>query len=320
MFGYSYKLRPIELSDAQFILDVRLEDEKKSKYIHKIENNIKLQEKWLNEYFERENDYYFVIENLFSKEKEGLIGIYNIDGKSAEWGRWILKGGSLASFESVMLIYNVGFEKLGLEEMYTKTISENKQVVNFHTELGAKNRQIITNGVELENITYDVTEQYVTKEIYSTEIKNKLKERCKKLFERNVKIYNGKFKFHHYGIASKNIQTGFEKCKTDYVQSDGFEDELQGVKGLFIESDTKPRLELLENLPNSHTLDYFINNNIECYHAGYLVDDYTKIYNFFINNLGAKIISDTKISKYFKGRICFLMLKNKEITELIEAV
>lgn len=319
-FGYNYKLRPVELSDAQFIIDTRLEDEKKSKYIHKIKNDITLQENWLKEYFSRENDYYFVIENLFTGEKEGLISIYNIDGTKAEWGRWVLKNGSLASYEGVMLMYNIGFCKLGLEEIYTNTIKDNKPVVAFHEQLGANFRKIIPEAFEIENQKYDAVEQYVTKSMYDKDIKNKLEEKSKKLFERNLRLNIGNLKFHHYGVAAQNIESSFENYKTEYEKGGRFEDELQGVKGLFINSESKPTLELLENLPNAHTLDYFINNNTEIYHAGYLVENYQKGYDFLINKLGAKIVSDTKESKYFKGKICFLMLKNKKIIELIEII
>ena len=317
-FGYNYKLRPVELSDAQFIIDTRLEDENKSKFLHKIKNDVSIQENWIKEYFNREKDYYFVIENLFSGEKEGLISIYNIDGKKAEWGRWVLKNGSLASYESAMLLYNIGFDKLGLEEIYTKTIKDNRQVVAFHERLGANFRKVIPVVSETEK--YDLAEQYVTKTMYEKEIKGKLEEKCIKLFERNLKFAAGNLRFHHYGVAVKNIDQAWNKYKTEYQKGDCFEDELQGVKGLFINSETKPSLELLENLPGYHTLDYFINNNIEIYHTGYLVENYQKVYDFYTEKLGAKIVSDSKESKYFKGRICFLMLKNKKIIELIEDI
>ena len=37
--GYAYSLRPITLDDAQFIIDIRLEDEDRNKFIHKIGGN-----------------------------------------------------------------------------------------------------------------------------------------------------------------------------------------------------------------------------------------------------------------------------------------
>ena len=315
--GYSYRLRPVELEDAQFIIDTRLEDAEKSQFVHKISSDVNLQIDWLNNYFERENDYYFVIENLFTGESEGLISIYNVKDKKAEWGRWVLKSGSLASIEGVNLLYRVAFEKLNLEELYTMTITDNASVVDFHTGINAKLRKIHKDAVTLEGKVYDIAEQYIDKDYYYSTVKENLDNKCRKLFERNIKSNVGKFKFHHFGVATENIEKAF-KDYPDYIRGDYFEDTNQEVKGLFINSESLPTLELLENLPNSHTLDNFIKNNVKIYHAGYLVEDIEKMYKFFIEKLNAKIVSDMKISTYFKKRICFLMLKNKEIIELVE--
>src|SRR5574344_827291 len=93
--GYGYCLRPVTVDDAQFIINVRLEDENRNKFIHKISHDINAQITWINNYLVKEDDYYFVVENLLTGEAEGLIGIYNINGKSAEWGRWVIKKGSM---------------------------------------------------------------------------------------------------------------------------------------------------------------------------------------------------------------------------------
>lgn len=93
-----------------------------------------------------------------------------------------------------------------------------------------------------------------------------------------------------------------------------------GVKGLFMVSDYKlPRLELLENLDNYNTLTPYLTRKSKIYHAGYLVKNIEKTRVFLTEQLGTKIISDLKQSVYFKKRVCFLMLKNKKMIELIEA-
>ena len=58
--GYSYRLRPVKKSDAAFIVEARLEDAARNQYIHPISENVSLQEAWLDRYFEREGDYYFI--------------------------------------------------------------------------------------------------------------------------------------------------------------------------------------------------------------------------------------------------------------------
>ncbi len=318
MSGFSYRLIPVETEDAQFIVDTRLEDEKKSEFVHEISPDVNIQIEWLNKYFEREGDYYFVAENLFTKKKEGLISIYNVKGTKAEWGRWVFKQGSLGALESVNLIYKIAFEKLGLSELYTKTIENNTAVVNFHKSINAKFRAILKDEFELNGKKYNAVEQYVDKDYYFSTLEENLDLKCQKLFERNMKNVIGSFNFHHYGVACLNIDEEFNKYK-NYNKSDYFMDEVQGVKGLFITSDCKlPTMELLENLKNSNTVTPYLGLKSGIYHAGYLTKDIQKTYNFLINTLGAKVISDMKPSAYFKKRICFLMLKNTKIIELIE--
>ena len=82
-------------------------------------------------------------------------------------------------------------------------------------------------------------------------------------------------------------------------------------------ADGQPRLELLENLDNSTTLDYWINNKNKMYHFAYYVENIEKALEIFKNNR-FKVISPLKKSVYFHKRICFLMLPNTYIIELIE--
>ena len=90
--------------------------------MHRVSNDLEAQRRWLTGYFERPADYYFLIENRGTGQREGTAGIYNLDRIFAEWGRWIVRAGSLAALESACLIYRVGFEVLGLESIYCPTI------------------------------------------------------------------------------------------------------------------------------------------------------------------------------------------------------
>ena len=119
--GFGYRIRPVKLSDAQFIIDARLEDSERNRFIHTISHDIEEQERWINAYFEREGDYYFIVENRLTGQPEGLIGIYDVKDGKAEWGRWVIKKGSFAAVESVDLVYRAAFEKIGLEELYCRT-------------------------------------------------------------------------------------------------------------------------------------------------------------------------------------------------------
>jgi RimJ/RimL family protein N-acetyltransferase len=160
--GFAFRLRPIALSDAKFIVELR-NDSTLTKYLHPISPLVKDQEAYLENYFTREGDYYFVIERM---NPEGLIALYNIDknAKKAEFGRWVLRRGSQAAVESALLLYQVAFNHLNLERVYCHTIKENHKVVSFHNSCGLTTERILRQHVTLNNIYYDVVEQRLIRE------------------------------------------------------------------------------------------------------------------------------------------------------------
>ena len=115
--GLGYSLRPVPLSDARFILKIRLEDMNRTQYIHEIPDDIELEENWIRKYFQRNGDFFFIIENKITGQPEGTIAIYDMEDGRAEWGRWVVQKGSLAAVESVDLIYKAAFQKLNLREL-----------------------------------------------------------------------------------------------------------------------------------------------------------------------------------------------------------
>ena len=136
--GVGFRLRPVSLDDAAFIVELRTDPER-AKHLHATSPKIEDQIAWTNKYFERDGDWYFVVEHIASGRKEGAIAIYNYDAaeRTAEWGRWILRNGSLAASESAALIYDIGFDELDLASMYTNTEEVNEPVVSFHTSFGS---------------------------------------------------------------------------------------------------------------------------------------------------------------------------------------
>lgn len=317
--GYGYLLRPVRLEDAQFIIDVRLEDQSRNQFIHKISPDIKQQEEWITKYLKREGDYYFVIENILTKKQEGLISIYNVSDGRAEWGRWVIQKGSMAAVESVNLIYKIAFEKLNLYELYSCTVEDNKAVVSFHKSIGQKLRAIHHNAVILENREYNVVEQFVDKDYYYTTVEELLSEKSEKIFLRNLRNQLGRLDFHHIGVATSDIKKeqhifsmlGYKK------ESEYFEDPEQGIKGVFMIAKNQPRIELLENMENRNTLTYFVESGKKIYHFAYFVDNIDNAISI-LSNCRIRIVSPLKMSTYFKNRICFLVLPNKFLIELIE--
>lgn len=140
--GYSLRLRPIGDEDAEFVVKLR-GDPSLNRHLHAGAVSTADQVAWFADYYRRTDDFYFVAEHRETESPEGVIGIYDVASGWAEWGRWIMQPGSLAATESAWLIYRVGFELLGLDGMYCRTVAENAGVVSFHDSCGVRERRVI---------------------------------------------------------------------------------------------------------------------------------------------------------------------------------
>lgn len=144
--GFGHRLRPVERGDAANILDLRTDPEL-GRFLNPTAAGLEAQESWIEAQRARAGDHYFVIETLAGRW-EGVIGLYGISGASAEWGRWILRRGSLAASASVLLLLRFGFDELGLGRVYCRTMAQNSAVISFHDSCAYTNRSphIDTNG------------------------------------------------------------------------------------------------------------------------------------------------------------------------------
>lgn len=317
--GYAYRLRPIQSDDAEFVIQVRLEDPDRNRFLHSIPNDIQLQKDWINQYYLRSGDYYFVIENRLTGKKEGLIAFYNESNGKAEWGRWVLKKGSLAAIESVYLLYRIAFEQIGLNELYCLTLSDNKSVVAFHTSLGEKTRSINEQFVEMDGEKKPCVEQYSDRDNFYEKIAPNAIRQSQRVFLHNLQGELGSFSFHHVGVATRNIarELPFYTLLGYKPESNTFEDPFQKIRGMFLIAKNQPRLELLENMDDSHTLDIPLKQGQKYYHLAYQTENIEAAIEIFKRNR-ARVISEMKPSVYFGKRICFLILPNMGMIELIE--
>ena len=318
--GINYRLRPVRLTDAEFIINVRLEDLERNCFINKISSDIGLQEQWITNYLSRDDDYYFVVENLLDGKPEGLISVYDINDGRGEWGRWVIKKSSLAAIESVDLLFKVAFEYIGLSEVYCRTIEDNHAVVSFHDALKELRRGVLTNHTKINGVDYNVVEHYVSREYYYEHIRETLEDKASIIYKRNLKRLFGDIEFHHIGVAATHIEKEFSVYRTFGYRREGneFVDETQGIKGQFIVSAEGPRLELLENLPGRDTLTKWTDANIKNYHFAYKVKNFDAMLES-VKHKRIRPLTKPAISSYFKTRICFFVLPNKFIVELIEA-
>jgi RimJ/RimL family protein N-acetyltransferase len=132
--GYAFGLRPVAESDAAYIVDLR---SRAGKYLNRAANTIERQTTWLHAYFARADDYYFVVETIDGRHREGLIGIYDVRlGVAGEWGRWVIEPASNSAVESALLLYRFAFEELSLEQVCCRTLCTNAKVVAFHDSCG----------------------------------------------------------------------------------------------------------------------------------------------------------------------------------------
>ena len=162
--GFAFGLRPITLEDAEFIVQLR-SDPDRTRFLHPIPLSIEAQRAYLEQYFDRENDYYFVVERDRDSSREGLVGIYHVDPEegTAEWGRWILRAASLASVESALRTYQAAFECLHLEEVRAHTVVDNRSVVSFHDHCGLRRRAVRRGYYAIGGRTYDVVEHVLNR-------------------------------------------------------------------------------------------------------------------------------------------------------------
>lgn len=163
--GDAFSLRPVMPEDSEFIVALRI-DKSLSRFIHATSADPAAQRAWIERYFEREGDYYFIIENRVTRTPEGTISIHDADPDrvTAEWGRWILRPQSLASVESVMLVYRVAFARLGLQSIYCRTLAENKKVVSFHTSCGLETVGVVSGAFTIDGRPRDAVEQRLTRD------------------------------------------------------------------------------------------------------------------------------------------------------------
>jgi RimJ/RimL family protein N-acetyltransferase len=134
--GFGVRLRPVELADAAFIVWLRNLDFVKGR-IGDSATDLAGQETWLEAWFEREGDYYFIAESLGGIPL-GTIGIYDMLGTSAEQGRFIMRPEALAAVPSALLSQDMAFGVFGLTELRASSVSTNVAVHSLTRKCGFK--------------------------------------------------------------------------------------------------------------------------------------------------------------------------------------
>jgi len=135
--GKTLVFRNAEVLDAEFILSLR-SDSNKSRYLSQTSSEFSTQVAWLNDYAEKTDQAYFIIESK-DGEKLGTIRIYDAKNDSFCWGSWILKDGAhqSAAIESTLMVYSYAIYHLGFRKSHFDVRKGNESVWRFHERFGA---------------------------------------------------------------------------------------------------------------------------------------------------------------------------------------
>lgn len=132
--GLNVRLRPVRMEDAAFITWLRNLDYVKGN-VGDSAQNVAAQENWLKSYFDRPGDYYFIVESA-NGIPLGTHGVYDVKAGSAEKGRHIMRPEVLAGLPNSLLLIDFAFEKLGLHEMRSNSVSTNTPLHSLHRKCG----------------------------------------------------------------------------------------------------------------------------------------------------------------------------------------
>ncbi|WP_303322213.1 GNAT family N-acetyltransferase [Cloacibacillus evryensis] len=164
--GYGIRLRPVTISDAEFILDIRNMPHVKGK-VGNLNLTVEQERSWLSQNIADPLDYFFIVESL-SSVRLGTIGVYNIDFETltAESGRIVIIPGSLAALPACILLNEFCFQQLNIKKLIGWVVSSNIEVISFnqqlgyaithtaHKELQSKAQEVGTTHLELTKIKW----------------------------------------------------------------------------------------------------------------------------------------------------------------------
>jgi len=138
--GFGVRLRPVQAEDAEFIVWLRNLEHVKGR-VGDSATDAASQRAWLEAYFKRPGDYYFIVETM-GGIAAGAYGIYDVTGPSAESGRWVIRPDVPAAIPSAILAFDTAFGRLGLRELRVKTVSTNRTVLSLNRKLGCRQTRV----------------------------------------------------------------------------------------------------------------------------------------------------------------------------------
>ncbi|MBC5827009.1 MAG: VOC family protein [Candidatus Eremiobacteraeota bacterium] len=127
--------------------------------------------------------------------------------------------------------------------------------------------------------------------------------------------------FHHIGVACRDLDTEERAFATLGYRRETpeFFDPIQGIRGRFLVGGG-PQLELLRNNTEPGVLSIWLKKGVRFYHLAYETNDLIRQASALVQ-LGAKEVTAPVPAVAYGGRlICFHMLPNLTLVELISRV
>ena len=131
--GKSVDLRPVEKSDAAYIIELR--NSQLAKYLHPVGTSIEAQEQWIEKQRSRDGDYYFMMLDKAGK-CIGTVGLSSIIGECGETSRFISTGTPLQNTETNLLITDFAFSVAGLIRIEGYVSTDNIGVISLQKRFG----------------------------------------------------------------------------------------------------------------------------------------------------------------------------------------
>jgi RimJ/RimL family protein N-acetyltransferase len=157
---FGVRLRPVQREDAAFIVWLRNLDHAVGR-VGDSATDVAGQQKWLENYFARAGDYYFIAETPVGIPV-GTYGIYGVTGSVAESGRWIMIPGVPAALPSGFALAEIAFKRLKLSKLVGTTVATNTSVLSINRKFGWRQTRVetaaqIIGGQAVDLIHFELT-------------------------------------------------------------------------------------------------------------------------------------------------------------------
>lgn len=152
--GFGLRLRPVRIEDAAFIVWLRNLDHVKG-WVGDSAADVSSQEKWLDRYFEREDDYYFIIETS-TKVPLGTHGMYDFTAHCAEIGRIAIRPGTRIGLAASLLLLDLFYGQMGMTQVRARSLAGNHRAQALLRKLGLNQVRVERAGTVIGGEKVDV--------------------------------------------------------------------------------------------------------------------------------------------------------------------